>query len=82
MRNLDRLVSLFRGPLWAGLSAVALLGGSAPALAGPVFAEPAAWNQPVSATAGGWWTTSDGGVTIAGKPNGDFPTLEIGRAHV
>ncbi len=52
-----------------------LLFVSAPAVAGPVFSEPATWNQPVTATPGGWWTSGDGGVTITGKANGDFPAL-------
>ena len=55
--------------------AVGLLVSSAPAVAGPVWTEPGGWNQPVSASAGGWWTTPDGGATIYGKPNADFPSL-------
>ena len=55
--------------------AVGVLGSAAPALAGPVFSESAGWNQVVSASAGGWWSSPDGGVTIQGKPNADFPSL-------
>ena len=48
---------------------------SSPAVAGPVFSEPAGWNQPVTSSPGGWWTTTDGGVTITGKANADYPAL-------
>ncbi len=54
---------------------ITLLVGSSSAVAGPVFAEPAGWNQPLTATPGGWWTSGDGGVTITGKANGDYPAI-------
>jgi len=43
------------------------------AVAGPAFTEPAGWNQPVAATPGGWWLAEDGGNTIRGKANADYP---------
>ena len=52
-----------------------LLSLASPALAGPAFSEPAGWNQPVTSSPGGWWTTTDGGVTISGKKNADYPAL-------
>ena len=55
--------------------AVGVLVPAGSAVAGPVWLEPAGWNQGVSATPGGWWTSPDGGVTIYGKPNADFPSL-------
>jgi hypothetical protein len=70
---MDRLSSLRH--IIVLLTLLALVAGSSSAVAGPVFSEPAAWNQPVTATGGGWWTTGDGGVTITGKPNGDYPAL-------
>ena len=53
--------------------AVGALGCATSAMAGPTFSLPASWNQPVSASAGGWWTSSDGGTTIQGKANADYP---------
>ena len=53
----------------------ALASASGSALAAPTVTVPAAWNQPVTASGGGWWTSSDGGVTIYGKANADYPAL-------
>lgn len=43
------------------------------AVAGPAFTEAASWNQPVATTPGGWWLPEDGGNTIRGKANADYP---------
>lgn len=48
---------------------------SAVAVAGPTVDVPASWNQPAVASAGGFWTSTDNGLTIQGKANADYPAL-------
>jgi len=61
--------------------AVTGVAGVGPALGGPVTWEPASWNQMVSATPGGWFTSTDMGNTVIGKADVAYPTqayLEAG----
>lgn len=47
--------------------------GAGTALGGPTWWESTGWNQPVTATAGGWFTSTDGGTTILGKRDAAYP---------
>ena len=57
------------------LGAIVALSVPASASTAPTIEVAAGWNQPVGATAGGYWTTTDGGTTIQGKANADYPAL-------
>lgn len=70
--NASHLTRRTRRALGAVVAAGAL-GCATTAIAGPTFSVAASWNQPVSATAGGYWTSADGGSTIQGKANADYP---------
>jgi hypothetical protein len=61
----------------SGLAAVAACALAIPtaAAAGPTIEVPASWNQPHTASAGSWWTTTDAGNTVQGKANADYPSL-------
>lgn len=48
--------------------------GVGPALAGPTTWETAGWNQMISSTPGGWFTSTDMGNTVIGKADAAYPS--------